>query len=215
MFRTTITIAVASAALAAAPAGAATRRPPVRKPVCNLVTDATGDAAFPVAQQQQPLLDITSADVASDAKQITAVIRVNGPGTADALLNYRVSLRFSPPGAPTPLYLAYAYDRVSGESPEWGTYNPTSGVYDRKSASTDVLKTAHVGNEFHVTVLTSALTGFKVAPGLKLAGLVAESRAWSAAYYGQHNVILEKQVDTADSKATYVTGWPSCAKVGA
>src|SRR5262245_27463636 len=52
---------------------------PKPKPVCNLVTDPAGDASLLAGASGQGYdasLDIISADVASDGKTITAVVRV-------------------------------------------------------------------------------------------------------------------------------------------
>src|SRR3712207_6804956 len=71
------------AALAALPlvvgvvgtADAAVKKP---KPVCNLLVDEKGDA-IPVNSAG---LDIVSADIASDGRKITGVIRLAGPASA-------------------------------------------------------------------------------------------------------------------------------------
>lgn len=218
MSRTTIaTTVIAVATLAvAAPATNAATRPAPRKPVCKLVTDAPDDAPFPVAQaSSQNVVDIVSADLASDAKRLTAVVRVTGTGSADQALSYRIAARFTPPGSAVPLYLAYQHDAVAGNVVEWGTYNAATSSYDPKGNTPDIVTGSYAGNEFHVTVLLSALAGFKVAPGARLTGLAAESRAWTVPYYGQRNPLIEKSADTAENpKASYVAGWPSCVKVG-
>lgn len=76
LVRLAIAVAVGASALVGVQANAA--------PPCKLLTDAAGDAFFlngagPVSNS----LDITSADIASDAKRITAVIRVKKLAASD------------------------------------------------------------------------------------------------------------------------------------
>lgn len=55
--------------------GATTATAAVKKPVCNLVTDEAGDTAY-LALPASDTIDILSADIASDGKKLTAVLRV-------------------------------------------------------------------------------------------------------------------------------------------
>lgn len=78
--RTTLAVTIAGAALLAPVAHAAAK--PTVKVVCNLITDAAKDTFAVRAQDgtapgpQEDGLDILSMDVASDAKVLTAVVRV-------------------------------------------------------------------------------------------------------------------------------------------
>ena len=49
---------------------------PAPKPVCNLVVDKAGDASVLGPDPSDASLDILSADVASHAKYLTAVLRI-------------------------------------------------------------------------------------------------------------------------------------------
>jgi hypothetical protein len=77
--RTALATALASvAALAAAPAAyaghAAAKRTPPRP--CQVLRDKSGDGTWDIAPVSSPLIDITSADVATGAKTVAAVLRV-------------------------------------------------------------------------------------------------------------------------------------------
>jgi hypothetical protein len=76
--RTALATALASvAALAASPAAyaghIAKRTPP---PPCQVLRDKSGDGTWDIAPVSSPLIDITSADVATGAKTVAAVLRV-------------------------------------------------------------------------------------------------------------------------------------------
>jgi hypothetical protein len=79
-------VAVALAVVSTGAAHAATKKPAKPKPVCNIIKDGTKDTFAARPQDTRPELhgtgpqedgfDITSADIASDGKWITAVVRV-------------------------------------------------------------------------------------------------------------------------------------------
>ena len=108
--RPSLALAAGIALVLSPVAQAAAKKPvkkPVVKPVCNLITDTTQDT-FAVRSQdsvgkygpQEDVLDITSMDVASDAKTLTAVVRVvklaTKAQTAPGGTDYRVA--FTLPG---------------------------------------------------------------------------------------------------------------------
>lgn len=72
--RPALALALIGSLAGAGAASAAVAKP---KPVCNLVTDATGDAPTNVATDaQDDNFDIVSVDIASDKNNITAVLRL-------------------------------------------------------------------------------------------------------------------------------------------
>jgi hypothetical protein len=104
--RSAAALAISVAALTGTTAHAAV------KPVCNLVLDGTGDTFLARAQDgnapgpQEDGFDIVSADIASDAKTLTAVIRVKKLSSA---------IQTSPLGA------GFAFDFTLPTSPLQGS----------------------------------------------------------------------------------------------
>jgi len=99
--RTAALLAVALTATGVGTAQAATKPKPAPK-LCNIVQDPTGDTFAFRSQElvktfgpQENAFDITSADIASDGKVVTAVVRVKALSTA---------IQTSPLGS------AYAFD---------------------------------------------------------------------------------------------------------
>ena len=197
-------VLAATLAVGLAVAGSAVAAPKAA-PVCKLVKDSKGDAAI---LRDQPSLDIVSADLASDAKSVTAVLRLDGaPSGAnpEAAGGTRYYMEFNLPGSPKAQYLA-AFVPFAG-SPTFRTGEITTEEA-RRSFSTDPepAKGAIRGNEVTITapVSTFAARG-KVAPGTKLTGLTAETFAVVG--------VLLVSVDDATGKS-YTAGTPSCVKPG-
>jgi hypothetical protein len=207
-----VTAAVTAVAVTAVPATAA--RPKPKKPVCKLITDGTGDAHYPAAAApSQDLLDVVYADIASDATRLTVVVKTKDRTTTDSLYGYSAAVRFTPPGAPKPVYLAARSDAVQGLAFEWGFYDTASQSYNRQGNAPDIITGWASGAEMHVTVKIAALAGLRLSPGSVLTGLVAETTAWSVPFLAQRSA-AEITADTAASTKTYTAAWPSCVKVG-
>jgi hypothetical protein len=215
MHRPKALIAFALILAAAAPASAARKPPPkpkVRKAVCNLVTDPGGDAAYPAAQApSQPALDIVGGDVVSDLKQVTAVIRLGGPGAADQTIGWTMRFRFAVAG--NAYYLAGSYDPVSsavnGITYDWGIYDAKGGLYKPQG---------HVGGKFdstkhelHVTALFADLH-VSFPDSALVNGLGIGVWSYPVPYFG---IGLAQLTDSAESAKTYNANWPSCIKAGA
>jgi hypothetical protein len=87
------------------------------KPVCNLVVDDKGDGAGVLADSDG--LDILSADIASDSKKITAVIRLAGPPTKTlttaAPEGGAYYFVFNAPGATNAVYLTWSNGLAGSE----------------------------------------------------------------------------------------------------
>jgi hypothetical protein len=81
MRRSLVLLATVAVAAAGSPAFAA---PPKAKPVCGLIRDAAGDTSSPMPDRNlDSQLDITSADVATDKKNVTVVLRLASLTAAD------------------------------------------------------------------------------------------------------------------------------------
>jgi hypothetical protein len=191
---------VAAAAIAPLLLGAgaahAAKPKPKPKPVCNLIADAKGDATgtgFGNNGPNDPALDIVSADLATDATRLTAVIRVAAlAGSTDTAPTGRgYDVTFSVKGTTFAVrgVLSPAGDR-------WYDGNGT-GVVDKAK------------NEIRITV---PLAKFSVAikPNDVLTGLKANT--WR--YVGGTANVPMGRVDDAATGATYKVGSPSCVKVG-
>lgn len=80
MRRTAMLVASLAVLTAGSPAFAA----PKPKPSCGLVKDAAGDTSSPAPDKAlDAQLDITSADVATDSKNVTVVVRLSALTAAD------------------------------------------------------------------------------------------------------------------------------------
>jgi len=201
-------------------AGSASAAPP-----CKIITDAEGDAVAG-AGPSDDAVDIVSADVASDAKTLTAVIRVkkiSNPNPTSPL-GQSYFLLFSAAGAENQLFVSagvyptgnqfsYGYQGVDPLLPLNTSYTLGQGT-----GTVDMDK-----NELRISVPLEAFKDrAKLKPGVKLSGLVAEGRK----VFGQRVVPsqnvgparaplggLTLTADTAEGKS-YVLGAKSCVAVG-
>ena len=205
-----VTAVVAGAALVlAVPAGAATTGPS-----CNLLVDVKGDAQFLGALPNDANLDITSADVASDAKTLTAVLRLASFAGTDAQspLGRGYYVLFTVPGSEFPIYFNM---QITPDVTRfaWGdreTLATGSGRYVKKGDATGVLDMAK--GEIHISVPLAALSAVgKVSKGAKLTNLTASATAvlGTSATGG-----LVSTVDDAASNKSYIAGAKSCVAVG-
>jgi hypothetical protein len=207
-------------------AGVATAAPKA-KPVCNLVADATGDANLGGAPGGAGD-DIVSADIATDAKTLTGVVRMAGLAANDPeWLNGRAYFaEFTAPGSADVLFVqARAYPTGTIWSYGYSGVDPTSGI----NTSYTLGSATGVIDEAKKEVRISApVKGFvdgakaKIGPGVKLKGLGArvyrqggqglvpsQEVAGTRVPLSGLNVLLD---DAAGG--TYVMGTPSCVAVG-
>jgi hypothetical protein len=202
-------LALAVCAGLAAATGVATAAPKV-KPVCNLVVDETGDGGIATSSGD---VDIVSADLASNAKTITAVIRLDGdPASVNPQApggkNYYMS--FTAPGSDQPQFLSAEFDPVAGASYHSGFEEDVNGV-GNKTSDADAVMGAVKGNVITITAPLSAFSSrVNLKPGKKLTDLTAEVFALIGT---STTGGLLANADDATGKA-YTTGTPSCVKVG-
>jgi hypothetical protein len=170
--------------LAMLPVGAATTAiaatKPKPKPVCNVVTDPKGDAAYNGVVPGEGNDDILSADVASDGKTLTAVLRLAALDASDpqAPLGHNYIITFSTKKAENVLFMAvrtyatgtkflYGYEGSDPTLPLNISYplGYTTGTVDR------------VKKEVRVSVPNAAFAsqGTKFPIGTKLLGVGALS----------------------------------------
>jgi hypothetical protein len=183
---------------------------PKAKPVCNLVTDEKGDGG--VASSSDGM-DIVSADIASNAKAVTAVIRLAGDPSgfdpqAPGGKNYY--LTFTAPGSDQPQFLSAEFDPVAGASYHSGYEEDVNGVGNRTSDDDPVVGSVK-GSVITITAPLSAFAGrTSLKPGKKLTQLTADVYALLGTSVTGG---LLANADTATG-TSYTTGTPSCVKVG-
>jgi hypothetical protein len=241
LVRTAAACAVGFSLLVVSHAGAAAKPKP--KPACQVVSDVAGDgdgkdlngtSPFPVGPVKSPAslpvtsggptvdaLDITSADVVADKRNITAVIRVKklvktvptaGP------LGLRWAVGFTADDMPF-TFMAHT-DPTGAVTFDAAYIDPTFGgaLYGGLlTGSFDLAK-----NEIHITAPTSLLAPqATIKPGARLTALNANTG-------GELNIPdktgklggggIEEQTlyfaDTASSTKTFVVGTPSCVTPG-
>ena len=219
--------AVALVVPAGAGIAAAAPKPKPVKPVCNLVSDPSGDAqvnGVPGGAGD----DIVGGDVASDGVTLTGVVRMAGLAANDPeWLNGRsYFLEFTAPGSPDVLFVqARAYPTGVIYSYGYSGVDPTSGINTSYTLgqATGVIDVAK--KEVRVS---APVKGFvdgakaKLAKGAKLSsigsrvfrqggqGLVPSQEVGGVRVpLSGLNVLLDDAVGSS-----YVVGTPSCVAVG-
>jgi hypothetical protein len=216
--RTCALIALAVTAVAAGSAHAAPKPKPKPKPkVCNLVLDAKGDAdAAPLGAAaspagNEPAYDIVSGDIASDAKTVTAVIRVAklAKTTTNSPTGLQWRMDFAVSG------LAHVLFLQGGTSPakdnfSFGWVDTTSHAFTGTGV-TGMIDLAK--NEVRISApIVNAVAEGKIPPGAKISGIsVSAGRYYNTA---GGNPSLSEATDTADAAKSYTAGDPSCVTVG-
>jgi hypothetical protein len=221
-FATACTIAAAGAV----PATAAAPKPaPKPKPVCNLIVDDADDAnSSGTIPASDPSVDIVGGDFASNAKALTAILRIKALANPNprAPLGQAYFVSFNVKGLadtltlsaglyPTGNQFAYGYQAV----------DPNTGVNTSYTLgeATGVVK----GNEIRISV---PVAKFPQAKSLKVGNTLTTLTADGRAVFGQR-VVPSQQVGPARAPLggltltlddavgkTYTLGAPSCVKVG-
>ncbi len=213
---------VAAVALAGLAGGAAA----APKVGCNIIMDAAGDDTV-VATPTDPSVDLISGDVASDAKTLTAVIRVTKLANPNPRAPFGQSyfMVFSVKGSPDPLYVSAGVYPTGNEFLfGYQAVDPTNGINTsyKLGEGTGVVDLDKSELRVHVPLAAFASRA-KLPKGAKLSGLTAEGRV----LFGQRLVPSQAvgpspriplggvtlTADTAEGK-TYLLGAPSCVAVG-
>lgn len=179
-------------------------------PVCNLVTDPADDAkdfliltgALP---SSEPALDIISGDVATDAKNLTAVVRVKDLSGTSTSPTGRTYYFYFTVGS-TQFFLNADDDAISGKSGGVG-YVGTTGRASLTGgvAPTVVWDTAK--NEIRMTTpLSSFASKETIKPKTKLTALNILAQRLMVA--------ITPTADTTAEGKDYSAGALSCVKVG-
>lgn len=183
------------------------------KPVCDLGTDPAGDAnSTPLvgvvgAGPSDDAYDITSFDVANNAKSFTSVIRVKklAKTSNTSPMGLHWTLQFDVLGD---TYQLSAHNSSSGLVAELDSVDTSQNMYSKIDDATLVMDTAK--NEVRVTVSPKEF-GKLVAGRTKVTGL----QAVAGRYYDVPGVVSATDAtDTATSSKTYTAFAPSCVKPG-
>ena len=207
--------------------GALTVADAAKAPVCNIVTDPAGDAGLS-AVPGEGNDDIVSADVASDGKTITGVLRLAALDANDPMapFGHNYIVNFSAKGVENPLFLA-ARTYPTGTKFIFG-YQSTDPTLPLNISypigdATGVVDLAK--KEIRVSAPNAgfAPAGSKLTLGTKLLGVgalsyrIAGQGLVPSQSVGGHFVPLgglSEQFDKAEG-GNYVVGTPSCVKPGA
>jgi hypothetical protein len=204
--RPALCLALVASVSAAGAAGAVTKPKP--KPVCNLITDPKGDSSLTTAQQLPPAedgLDVVGGDIAGNAKQLTAVIRLASVAVPQsAPLGYGTVYTFRAPDSTTDLYFRYASSPAFGNTAEFGYDDDTNGL---TSLGTADVKVDTAKNEIHLTAPTSGFDGHgTIKPGTKLGEMTIKT--------SRDGVVFLLYADEAAASKSYTVGTLSCVTPG-
>ena len=180
--------------------------------VCNVVEDAKGDANGSFVADGLPLpsedaIDILSADLATNSKTITAVIRVAKLSTTVATSPQGIHGKFifTAPGTDFPLYLQATTDPANGPTFSAGYID---GISNGLGAATGVFDTA--ANEIRISAPLSIFSAqTKIKNGTKLSSFEVNTGRY--VYFGAS---FSDSTDSAVGAKSYSVGAASCVKVG-
>jgi hypothetical protein len=208
--RPALALALTAVFVSAGVAGAAVKKP-VAKPVCNLVTDAAGDAngflvtGLPGVPSDKNL-DILSADIASDAKNVTAVIRLAAVG-ADSTSPTGGAVYFNFSIGDTKVFVDAL---LSGSSATFnaGDFTGTNGGRHTIGAVTGSIDTAT--NAIHITAPANTWSNVvKAGTKLNTFDVLAQRYIGANAVGG-----VTPTADEAMSDKVYTGGAKSCVVPG-
>lgn len=196
---TRIVVAIVASAALAAGTGAAEAARPKPKPLCNLVTDDKAD----VATGNQSL-DIVSGDLATNAKTITAVIRVAKLTAEDTM-------------SPTGRYFEFAFTYEGSGYAIKALLTPTGNIW-ADGKGTGVVDTAK--NEVRISMPIDQLTGHPVfKPGALITDMLIRTDVGNPAIKETPFLALPLTFLYAGDKAPSTKKYPinaaSCVRVGA
>lgn len=214
--RALLATAVVVAAGLSATAADAAPKPRRIPPSCNLVKDATGDISNKYQGvdvfQADPGLDLVGADVVSDAKNITAVIRLaSAPGSATVYAK-RYIVQMNVAGLASPLVLAAAIT-PTGTTYSFGYYGTTTTGKGFSYSGTAAVgkiedKVITVGTSLaNIATMTQLGT---VKKGAKISGLSLTANRRVPAFTQVTGQVIV--ADDALGKTSYLAGNPSCIK---
>ncbi|MCU1590746.1 MAG: hypothetical protein JWP11_2002 [Frankiales bacterium] len=221
LLRPAVAVLLCASAVAGGAATAAPKKP-AAPPVCNLVEDAKADTfllryqdtAHDLSGQSaygpaEPALDIVSADVAADAKTITAVIRVDklakSASSAPGGLAFRVQFA-SASESDENMYLSATTDGTK-DTFVAGTRAITANLSTKLADATGVFDLAKNEIRISAPLATFAAQGVKAGAPVSFSGLDQTSARLTPT--GSSSF-----ADVATSAKGYTVGAPSCVVPG-
>lgn len=212
---------VTTSLLATGLSAVAAQAAPKVAPVCNMAKDGTGDTnndleGAPVFPDDQGL-DLVGADVASNGKNITAVIRLaDEPGDATAYVK-RYIAQFKVAGQANPMLLAAAID-ATGVTYQFGWYGPNATGSNGFRYSGTPATGAIEGQTITITAALADVAAVAelgpVKKGTKINALsVTANRRLPALTAFPQGIVYP--ADEMIGKGVYYAGNPSCVKVPA
>lgn len=186
---------------------------------CNVIQDPPGDVRFPGDQTAPPhyprSLDIRSADIASDDKQLTSVIRVEELASLDVGSPGGLSYWFLFTAGGT-RFLLNAFRTPHGDYFNVYTISGRPGTSSAGAATTRIIGPAdgildEDASEIRLTAPLSMFAAYQpISAGLALKDLHAESFYQVSAVVGRAN----HTADVANTTASYRASARSCVRVG-
>jgi hypothetical protein len=215
--RAGIALAVVAGVLAAPLAQAA--RP---RPVCDLVTDSAGDVIATAPGVDNGDYDIRSADVATDGRQLTAVIRLTSLAPEDpaSAVARDYEIDFTANGKTFGLMASLLTGGADFEAVALDTSKPGGNIGTDLGRITGVVDTTR--HEIRMTAKLAIfapyasfhqtyLSDFSVTSA-RAVGHTDETAPGGKATVGSQSTAVV--VDDAGSKARYTPGARSCVRVG-
>ena len=177
----------------------------VTKPVCNLVTDASGDATgFVVTSSPLPndaTLDILSADVATNAKNFAGIIRLAAVGKDSTSMQDTYYLNFSANG--TKYFVSANYDGTTATFTAGDFSGTPAGSRHSIGSISGKVDAASKTVSFSAPLSTWGLKGTSAISGFDVL---------AQRYLGGAGRGVTPTADEAISDKTYKGSTPSCLK---
>jgi hypothetical protein len=175
-------------------AGAATAAPKAA-PVCNLVTDDKGDGSV-IATPNSKALDVVSADIATGAERVTAVIRVDGI-TSDPATTLGVEYKINFTVGGMSQFLRYQNSTGLGETYDYGDQSGANAGSTSKGTADGAIDAAK-----GTVTISAPKSDFAGLKGGVATAIVARSYASAGAVF--------ETADTATGTRPYKDLTPSC-----
>lgn len=179
------------------------------KPPCKLLVDARGDTTL----ADTPGLDVLSADVVSDSRRVTVVLRLAGSPSSYAPTSpagHVYTVRFSGHGGTAPVFVTYV-TTPTGSVAKYGRYHAEAEHYEAFGNATARV----AGNAVHLTLPLASLAPYvSFARGTRITGLTAFSYRWVGAFATPEAYVHNSpEADRAKGGKPYVAGSRSCIRV--
>ena len=215
--RVAVAVVVGVGVLAAPVAHASSARP-----ACDLVTDAPNDVMPAMPAMSNSDYDIRSADIATDKRKLTAVIRLSSlaPEDTASIAARDYEFQFGANGHTFGLQASLLTGGVSFEAVVYDTSEPGAQSGTDLAEISGVIDSAH--HEIRITAPLSTFAPYATFKQTYIDQLyVMSARAIGAGdtQSPDGRIQIGSQsaayvVDTASSTARYVPGRPSCVRVG-